>query len=224
MGYYIDLEKISLDDYRGKLESAYLPPSRRILKERINERLGYFKTLGIKNLKELVQLLKKKEKLAELSEIKCFSGNYLIILLRELNSTLPKPNKIKDFSGISESTAGKLKLSGIKNTEHLYEKVVKESGRRELARLTGIDEKEILELTKLSDLSRIKWVGVTFARMLYAVGIDTAEKASKADPVELHAMINRLNREKNIYKGQIGLNDIRIFVDAAKEVSFDIEY
>jgi ADP-dependent phosphofructokinase/glucokinase len=103
-------------------------------------------------------------------------------------------------------------------------KVLKESDRKELARLNGIDEKEILELAKLSDLSRIKWVGVTFARMLYSVGIDTAEKASKANPVELHTMINQLNREKNIYKGQIGLNDIRIFVDAAKEVSFDIEY
>jgi hypothetical protein len=35
MGYYIDLEKLTLDDYRKKLASAYLPPSRMILKEKI---------------------------------------------------------------------------------------------------------------------------------------------------------------------------------------------
>jgi hypothetical protein len=60
--------------------------------------------------------------------------------------------------------------------------------------------------------------------MLYDLGIDTVEKASKADPVELHARINQLNKEKSIYKGQIGLNDIKIFVNAAKEVPLEIEY
>ena len=43
MGYYIDLEKISIDDYKVKLQSAYLPPSRMVLKERLDERFGSFK-------------------------------------------------------------------------------------------------------------------------------------------------------------------------------------
>lgn len=60
MGYYIDLEKITIDDYRIKLESAYLPPSRMILKEKLDERFGYFKSIGLRNVKELIQLLKKK--------------------------------------------------------------------------------------------------------------------------------------------------------------------
>ena len=63
MGYYIDLEKISIDDYQIKLESAYLPPSRMILKDRLDERFQYFKSLGVKNVRELIQLLKKKEKI-----------------------------------------------------------------------------------------------------------------------------------------------------------------
>ena len=37
MGYYIDLEKVTIDDYREKLESGYLPPSRMILKEKLDE-------------------------------------------------------------------------------------------------------------------------------------------------------------------------------------------
>lgn len=63
MGYYIDLEKIAIDDYRIKLESAYLPPSRRMLKEKLDDRFTYFKSIGIKNVKGLIQVLKKKTSL-----------------------------------------------------------------------------------------------------------------------------------------------------------------
>ncbi|PTN01391.1 uncharacterized protein DUF4332 [Mangrovibacterium marinum] len=224
MGYYIDLERITIDDYQIKLESAYLPPSRMILKDKLDERFGYFKSIGIKNVKELIQILKKKDNLAELSKVDCLSGDYLTILRRELNSTLPKPNKIADFTGISQETVDKLENIGIKNTEKLYDKVLTKSDRQKLADSTGIGNKDILELTKLTDLSRIKWVGVTFARMLYDLNIDTAEKASKSDPADLHSRINQLNKEKSIYKAQIGLNDIKIFVNAAKEIPFEIEY
>lgn len=224
MGYYIDLEKISIDEYRLKLESAYLPPSRMILKDKPEERFRYFKNFGIKNVKELLQLLKKKDKFAELQKVDCLSGNYLTILLRELNSTLPKPNKIADFAGISRETVNKLASRGITNTEKLYDLIITNDKRHDLALSTGIKDSDILELSGLTDLSRIKWVGATFARMLYDLGIDTAEKASKSDPVDLHFRINELNKSNSIFKGHIGLNDIKIFVNAAKEIPFDIEY
>ena len=224
MGYYIDLEKITVEDYRTKLESAYLPPSRMILRERLDERFGYFKSIGIKNIKELIQILKRKDKFTELQNVECLSGNYLTILLRELNSILPKPNKIAEFKGISENTVVKLDKIGIKNTAKLYDRIITSENRKELAQSIGIKNSEILELTKLTDLSRIKWVGVTAARMLYDLGLDTVEKVSKADYNDLHKKINLLSMEKNIYKGQIGLNDIKILINVAKEVPQEIEY
>ena len=224
MGYYIDLEKVSVESYKTKLESAYLPPSRMILKDKLDERFGYFKSIGIKNVKELIQTLKKKDQFAILSKVDCLSGDYLTILLRELNSTLPKPNRIKEFVGISADTVSRLEKAGIKNTVKLFDKVKNLKSRKEFADTTGINDSDILELTKLTDLSRIKWVGVTFARILYDLEIDTVEKASKSDPIDLHKRINQINKERNIYKGQIGLNDIKIFVNAAKEVPLEIEY
>ena len=139
MGYYIDLEKITIDEYRKKLESAYLPPSRMILKDKLDERFGYFKGIGLKNVKELIQLLKKQDKFAELSKVGCLSGDYLTILLRELNSTLPNPNKIADFIWISKSTIDKLEQIGIKNTAQLYDKVITKSDRQKLADSIGSD-------------------------------------------------------------------------------------
>lgn len=223
MGYYTDLASISLDDYQSKLKLADLLPSRVILKERLEERFNYFKSLGIKNVLELQKLLKKKEKLAELLKVDCFSENYLVILLREINSIQPKPNKISEFIGISPEAVSKLEKIGIKDTVKLFDQVLTIESRKELAEKTNISDSEILELTKLTDLSRIKWVGATFARMLFFVGIDTVEKASKADYVELHQKIIQINKEKNFYKGQIGLHDMKLFVDAAKEVSLEID-
>jgi hypothetical protein len=224
MGYYIDLDLISIDDYQLKLESADLLPSRVILKDRLEERFNYFKSIGIKNVFELQKLLKKKEKLAELSKVDCFSEDYLVVLLREINSIQPKPNKISEFIGISSETFSKLEKIGIKDTVKLFDNVLTPNSRKELAAKTNINDAEILEMTKLTDLSRIKWVGATFARMLFDVGIDTVEKASKANYMELYKKINQINSEKNFYKGQIGLHDMKLFVDAAKEVTLEIEY
>jgi hypothetical protein len=224
MGYYIDLESISIESYRIKLESAYLPPGRLILKDRTEERFGYFESSGIKNVKELLQFLKKKDNLAGLLKVDCFSADYLTILLRELNSMLPKPNRIKDFPGISAEVILRLERHGIKDTFSMYNRVKKPEDRKELARLTGICDADILELTRLTDLSRIKWVGVSFARMLYDTGFDTVDKAARADYADLHRKINEVNKERGFYRGQIGLNDIKIFINAAKEVPLEIEY
>lgn len=224
MGYYVDLRKITIEDYQKKLEYAYLPPSRMVLKERLDERFGYFKKIGINNIKELIQLLKKKDKFTELSKVNCLSGDYLTILLRELNSTLPKPNKIADFICISKNTIDKLAKADIINTEKLYDKVLTKIDRQKLVDSTGIEYTEILELTKLTDLSRIKWVGVTYAQMLYDLGLDTVEKVSKADPIDLHARINQLIKENNIFKGGIGINDVKILVETANDLPLEIEY
>lgn len=224
MAYYIDLSSISIDGFKNKLKTSDLLRSRMILKDRIDERFSYFKSIGIKSLFELQQILKMKNRFAELSKVNCLDKEYLTILLREINSMHPKPNKLKEFIGISPDTILKLEKHGIKDTPRLYEKVITPESRMELANNIGISESELSELTRLTDLSRIKWVGVTFARMLYEIGIDTVEKASKADFEDLYRRINQVNREKNYYKGQIGLNDMKLFVNAAKEVPQEIQY
>jgi hypothetical protein len=186
--------------------------------------LDILRVLGIKNVKGLIQLLKKKDKLAELSKVDFLSNDYLTILLRELNSVFPKPNKISDFIEIAKETIESLEKIGITNTENLYDKVVKKTDRQKLSDSTGIKYQDILELTKLADLSRIKWVGVTYVQMLYDLGVDTVEKVSLSDPIDLHARINQMIKEKNIFKGSIGLNDVKILIESASELPLDIEY
>ncbi len=93
-----------------------------------------------------------------------------------------------------------------------------------LAEATGTNPEELLKLAHLADLSRIKWVGATYAQMLYDLGVDSAKKVSEADPTDLHTRINRLIKENNIFKGQIGVGDIRVLIEAAAELPVEIEY
>jgi len=224
MGYYIDLEQISIDEYQQYIEKSDLLPSRRIIKENLSERFSYFKNIGITNVLELQRTLKKNDKLTELAKINCFSTDYLKILLREINSIQPKPTKISEFKGISPETIKTLEKHGFQNTFKLFDKIKTKNNRNELAKITGISAEEILELTKLTDLSRIRWVGATFARMLYDIGVDTAEKAANSNFTDLHLKINQTNKEKKYFNGNIGLNDMKLLVNAAKEIPLEVEY
>ncbi|MCK9346260.1 MAG: DUF4332 domain-containing protein, partial [Bacteroidales bacterium] len=117
-----------------------------------------------------------------------------------------------------------LDKAGIKDTVDLFDKVKTPKNRKSFATETGISNSDLLKLTKLTDLSRIRWVGVMFARILYESGFDTLEKVANADYMELYYRIIQTNKEKNLYKGKIGLNDMRLCVHAAKEVPLEIEY
>lgn len=224
MGYYIDLEKIDIETYCHKLQTSDLIPSRMILKENIEKRFAYFKKVGINNVLELQQTLKKKTTFSKFIESGFFSEEYLSILLREINSIHPKPNKLNEFIGISKDVCSKIEKIGIKDTVKLFEKVKTPQNRKEFAISIVINEPIVLELTKLSDLSRIKWVGTMFARVLYEAGFDTVEKVAKANYEDLYMKITAINKEKRLYKGQIGLNDMKLCIAAAKEVPLEIEY
>jgi len=224
MGYYINLESISTDNYREIIKSADLTKSRLILKENTDEIFEIIKKQGINNVDELQKTLKSKDKLKAFAKKSGIDKEYLTILIREINSSIQKPNKIKDFPEIPENIVSKLEDLNIKNTLQLYEKVVTAKTRLELSKESKIGQEDILKLTKLTDLSRIRWVNHTFAFVLHEAGFDTTEKVANANYNELYSMIKQLNDKRNLYKGHIGLNDMKLTVNAAKDVPLDIEY
>lgn len=224
MGYYINLTNISIDQYREILKKADLLPSRRILKEDIDEFFNILKIQMIRNVADLQKALKNKNRLLNFSRQTGLAEEYLKILIREVNSYHPSPNKLKDFPNLDEEVVKKLESVGIKNTFQLFTRVLTSKNRNELAGETGISEDDILKLTKLTDLSRIRWVNHTFAYMLFEIGYHTVEKVAHADHKELYMMIKQLNEERLIFKGHIGLHDMKLLVDAAKEVPLEIEY
>ncbi|MDX9883958.1 MAG: DUF4332 domain-containing protein [Prolixibacteraceae bacterium] len=224
MGYYIDFKSLSIDDFQSKLAAADLLPSRCLLKEKLTERFDCFRQKEIRNVYELQQTLKKKSKIEEFARTGIFDENYLIVLLREINSMQPKPCKIEEFRGISPETVACLAKSGVLTTAQLFDRVKTVLARKELSQEAGIPETEILLLAHLADLNRIRWVGATFARMLYDSGYCSASDLAWADYNQLHHQINQLNKKQNLFKGAIGLHDMKLCVEAAGEVSSEIEW
>lgn len=149
---------------------------------------------------------------------------YLVILNRVIKGYLPKPNRIKDFACILPDIILKLEEAGIKNTLHLYEKILTPGKRSELSKETGISKSEILKLTRLTDLSRIRWVNHTFAYVLLEAGFDTAEAVANADFEKMYKTIKKLNAARELYEGNIGEHDMKLCVEAAQGLSFEIEY
>lgn len=224
MGFYIDLEKISMDDYREILKNADLLPSRILLKDDIDEKFDKLKKKQIENVEDLRKVLSSKKKLQAISEQSGISEDYLKILIREVKSYRQKPTRIEDFPEVSDSTIQKLSNLGIKNALQLFEHILTKESRAQLSYQTGISENDILRLTRLVDLSRIRWVNHTFAYVLLEAGYDTADSVAKANHKDLYEAVKELNEKRQIYRGNIGLHDMKLTVDAAKDVSQDVEY
>jgi len=222
--YYIDLKAISLSEYKKELEQAELLPSRKILKEDIQQRFACLSQHGIKSLDDLLRALKTPEKLKAFAQKTGLPEDYLVILKREIGSSQPKPVNLKDFPGISQDTIQKLETLGIGNTKQLFSLVKTPDDRQELGHKTGISGADILELTKLTDVSRIRWVGANFARLLVDSEWDTVEKVAQADYHQLYNELVRINKEKEYFKGMFGLNDMKLCVNAAKLVPAAIQY
>jgi len=222
MGYYIDLAKISLVEYREILRTADLLPSREILKEDIDRRFALLKTAGMETVEDLYQRLRTKKRFDDFIAESSLSRDYLMILIREVKSLQPKPIKLADFPQTPPDLIKKLSSAGISNSMKLYECVLTPGDRTSLAREIDFPENEILRLARLVDLCRIRWVNHTFAYVLLEAGYGSAAEVAHADTETLHVRVERLNHERGIYNAHIGLHDIKLCVNAAKGLDQEI--
>jgi hypothetical protein len=94
---------------------------------------------------------------------------------------------IKDFLKINQDYVKKLATIGIKNVEQMLENGKTKKQREQLSRQLGIPQEAILELVKLSDITRIGYVKKKLSRLYYEAGLDSPAKIAKFEPEQLHA-------------------------------------
>ena len=99
------------------------------------------------------------------------------------------PFKLKDFRGLNPDHVKRLEEHGIKNAEKMLKSGFTRSQRKNLARETGISEKQILEIVKLSDLARLPGVKGIRARLYYDAGVDCVRKMAGWEPDDLREMV-----------------------------------
>ncbi|MHA1737226.1 MAG: DUF4332 domain-containing protein [Candidatus Heimdallarchaeota archaeon] len=102
---------------------------------------------------------------------------------------------IKDFLEIDQAHVKKLASIRIKNVEQMLEKGKLKEQREELAKQLDIPEEAILELVKLSDITRMGYVKQKLSRLYYDAGLDSPLKVAKFEPDELHAFFTKFVEE-----------------------------
>ena len=132
--------------------------------------------------------------------------------------------RLRDFMGISTEFTNRLESVGISHADTMLEKGATSVARNLLAEQTGIPKAVILELVKLSDLSRIEGVKSIRARLYHDAGVDTVEKLAAQDPVELLRLTAEFV-ERTGFKGIPPLPmEAHHTIQAARELAKIVDY
>ncbi|NMB55874.1 MAG: DUF4332 domain-containing protein [Leptolinea sp.] len=209
MNYCFDTEKIDLNELKERLTTTDLVPSRNSLLNGLDENLEQLTKIGLKTMGSLLKGLKNNVQLFSVADQTGIDREYLALLRRELESYLPKPFPLKDFTWISAEALEKLEAAGIRNTAQLYE-------NSSAARSCGVDPSLMDQIIHCADLTRIQWINPTAARMLQDAGYDSPADVAAADANVLCETLMKNNQGGHYFKGNIGLRDINRLVHAAR--------
>ena len=214
--YHLDECSIDLDALQERVRSTDLIPSQKPVLDGMAEKARSISKTGVTSLAQLRNALKTEQSLTLLSKNSGVDASYLQLLRRVINGFFPKPRALKDMDWLEAGTVDNLSKTGIKNTRQLFDAVP--GGAAELARRTGVGQKDAQELLSISDLCRIQWVSPTFARVLVAAGFKNANAVAGANPEALFHAITKANRDARFYKGAVGFRDIKRLVATARYV------
>jgi hypothetical protein len=208
LSYMPDLSEISLDEFKKELKTGRLLPSRKPLLGDIDTKFSILKKTSISNAENLRDILKSGSKLKQLIKETGIPEDYFKLLKREVNNLLPTPVKFSDIPNISEKIVKKLSSLKIADAENLFSYVKDNDSRKNFEKESGLSKEEVLWLTKIVDVSRIKWVGPKLARLIVDTKYDTVEKLAKAKPTDVLDELNSAKQKHKAYDGPLGINDI----------------
>lgn len=224
MGYTLDYDRIELGHYLEQLTKEELLPSRTALKKQINKRFTAISRQGIRNLSELRSALRSKAHVSEFSSECGVEPEYLCLLLNHINSMEATPMKLAVLPDTDFDAVSKLAKEGIDTTRALFEAGLTKAKRKDLAQRLDIKPKSLLELVKLSDLSRIPWAGAVCCRVMYETGIDTVAKVASTNEDLLYLRMQYVLKQLAYPIKRLRPVDAQRCVKAARQLTFDIQY
>lgn len=132
--------------------------------------------------------------------------------------------KLRKFRGISLEVTAKLESLGIVTVEHMLAVGKTPEARKQLSMQTGIPLPVILELVKLSDLSRLGAIKGVRARLYYDAGLDTPDKFIDWDPDALRQMLIQFV-ERTRFDGIAPLpKELRNAISRAQQLPKAVQY
>ena len=97
--------------------------------------------------------------------------------------------KLREFLNVDKDSVKKLSAMGISTPKKLLDKCQAKEDRAELAKSAEVPEGQVLELVKLSDLSRLPGLKKVRGRLFFEGGLDTLDKIAALEPEEVIATL-----------------------------------
>lgn len=132
--------------------------------------------------------------------------------------------KLSEIKGITIRISYLIEAQGIKTVEALLEACSTSKGRKDLASSTGLEEKDVLTWANRADLARVKGIATQNADLLEAAGVDTVPELAQRNPENLHAAILEENNKNKIVSKMASLNQVKDWVEQAKQLPRAINY
>ena len=221
MPYYIDANKVKLEELMLRITESDLVPSRRKLLENIEINFDKLRKQGIITLADLRKAIKSPKNMVHLAEFTKIESEYLNLLRREVESYFPKACKISAFDWLDREQLSKLERIGYKNTAVLYEAFEIPCKREGIVASNGLEDSFVDEVFALVDLTRIQWVSPIFSKVLLDAGYKSVESIAEAKVAELYEAVEKTNAGNRYFKGNIGIRDIARLIKSASEVVID---
>jgi uncharacterized membrane protein/predicted flap endonuclease-1-like 5' DNA nuclease len=131
---------------------------------------------------------------------------------------------VASVTGLAAHEAAKFGDAGVDKASSLLEMGATPEGRKSLAEETGIAEETILLGVKKLDLMRVKGVGVVYAELLHASGVETVPDLGRRNPANLTATMVEVNASEAIAEDLPGEIMVADWVNQAQALPRVIEY
>ena len=128
------------------------------------------------------------------------------------------------IEGIGEQYADKLAQARIGTTQTLLKRGATRQGRKEIAKLAGVDGKKILNWVNRADLFRIKGVGEEYSDLLEASGVDTVVELAQRNPEHLFEKLVSVNDRRQLVRRTPPLSIVRDWIRQAQQLPRVVEF
>ena len=128
------------------------------------------------------------------------------------------------IEGIGETYADKLANARIGTTQTLLKRGATRQGRKEIAKIAGVDGRKILNWVNRADLFRIHGVGEEYSDLLEAAGVDTVVELAQRNPDHLVAKMVEVNERRNLVRKTPALSIVTEWIRQAKKLPRIVEY
>jgi hypothetical protein len=156
-----DLAKVTKEDVKAYVE--FLEQKKESAKGSLYALMNYFAFIGNNELLQIARTLREER-------------------TKKTRRVFP----IKEFLKVNQDHVKKLVTIGIRNVEQMLEAGKTKKQREELSKQLDIPEESILELVKLSDITRLGYVKRKLSRLYYEAGLDSPAKIAAFEPDDLH--------------------------------------